>query len=131
MNIVSVFAIGLVGAFFAVFLKQYKPEYALAVTVITAVYITVSVIGWVIPVISEIRGILDNANVSYSSLTTLIKAIGICYVTQLASDVCKDSGQASVASKIELVGRIALCVSAIPLYRDVLSLVETIIGKVT
>ena len=131
MNIVSVLAIGLVGAFFAVFLKQYKPEYALAVTVITAVYITVSAIGWVIPVISEIRGILDNANVSYSSLTTLIKAIGICYVTQLASDVCKDSGQVSVASKIELVGRIALCVSAIPLYRDVLSLVETIIGKVT
>lgn len=131
MNIVSVLAIGLVGAFFAVFLKQYKPEYALVVTVITAVYITVSAIGWVVPVISEIKGILDNANISYSSLVILLKAIGICYITQLASDVCKDSGQAAVASKIELVGRIALCVSAIPLYRDVLSLVETIIGKVT
>lgn len=131
MNIVSVLAIGLVGAFFAVFLKQYKPEYALVVTVLTAIFITVSAIGWVVPVISEIKGTLDDAGISYSSLSILIKAVGICYITQLTSDVCKDAGQASVASKIELVGRIAICVSAIPLYREVLSLVETIIGKVT
>lgn len=131
MNIVSVLAIGLVGAFFAVFLKQYKPEYALVVTVLTAIFITVSAIGWVVPVISEIKGTLDDAGISYSSLSILIKAVGICYITQLTSDVCKDAGQAPVASKIELVGRIAICVSAIPLYREVLSLVETIIGKVT
>lgn len=131
MNIIAVLAIGLVGASFAVFLKQYKPEFALIVTVLTAIFITVSAIGWVVPVVSEIKGMLDNASISYSSLSILIKAVGICYVTQLTSDVCKDTGQASVASKIELVGRIALCVSAIPLYREVLSLVETIIGKVT
>lgn len=131
MNIIAVLAIGLVGASFAVFLKQYKPEFALIVTVLTAIFITISAIGCVVPVVSEIKGMLDNASISYSSLSILIKAVGICYVTQLTSDVCKDAGQASVASKIELVGRIALCVSAIPLYREVLSLVETIIGKVT
>lgn len=131
MNVVSVLIIGVIGAFFAVILKQYKPEYALAVTVITTIIITFSAIGWAVPIISEIKGMLDNAKVSYKSLSVLIKSVGICYITQLTSDVCKDTGQVSIASKIELVGRIALCISAIPLYREILSLVETIIGKVT
>lgn len=131
MNVVSVLIIGVIGAFFAVILKQYKPEYALAVTVITTIIITFSAIGWAVPIISEIKGMLDNAKVSYKSLSVLIKSVGICYITQLTSDVCKDTGQVSIASKIELVGRIALCISAIPLYREILSLVKTIIGKVT
>ena len=131
MNIVSILIIGVVGAFFAVFLKQYKPEYALIITVLTVIFITVAAVGWAVPVISEIRSILNNANISHNSLTILIKSIGICYITQLTSDICKDAGQAAIASKIELVGRIALCISAIPLYRDILSLVETILGKVT
>lgn len=131
MNTISVLIIGLVGAFFAVFLKQYKPEYALIITVITSIFITISTIGWAVPVISEIKGTLDDASISYSNISILIKSIGICYITQLTADICKDAGQTAIASKIELVGRIALCISAIPLYRDTLLLVKTIIGKVT
>ncbi len=130
MNLVSILGIGIAGAFFAVLLKQYKPEYALAVTVITAVCVTVAAIGWLMPALNEIRNLLDKAQMSYTNLSVLLKAIGICYITQIASDICKDAGQAAVASRIELVGRIALCICAIPLYREVLSLVETIIGKV-
>jgi len=131
MNVMTVLIVGLAGAFFAVFLKQYRPEYALIITALTTVVVAFSAIGWAVPVISEIKGMIDNANVSYSSLSVIIKSIGICYLTQITSDVCKDAGQVSISSKIELIGRIALCISAIPLYRDILSIIETIIGKVT
>lgn len=131
MNLISVLGVGFCGAIFAVFLKQYKSEYSLVVTVITVIYVTFSAVGWLMPALSELKNLLNKARLSYSNLSVLIKSIGICYITQIASDVCKDSGQAAISSKIELVGRIALCICAIPLYREILSLVETIIGTVT
>ena len=83
----------------------------------------------IVPIISEIRKMMDGAAIDYEYITVLIKAVGICYITQFASDVCKDAGQISISNKIELAGKVALCLSALPLYRDLLSLTQTIIGK--
>ena len=51
----------------------------------------------------------------------LFKAVGICLLTQLAGDVCRDSGESSIASKIELAGRAAILLTAMPLIQEVLS----------
>lgn len=129
MDVVSVVVLALLAALMAVVLKQYKPEYAVVITIITAAVILIGIISMIIPIISEIRKMMDQAAIDYDYITILIKAVGICYITQFASDVCKDAGQISISNKIELAGKVALCLSALPLYRDLLSLTQTIIGK--
>ena len=54
-------------------------------------------------------------------VTILFKAVGICLLTQLAGDVCRDSGESSIASKIELAGRAAILLTAMPLIQEVLA----------
>ncbi len=129
MDIVSVAVLALLSALLAVVIKQYKPEYAVVITIITAAVILIGIISMIVPIISEIRKMMDGAAIDYEYITVLIKAVGICYITQFASDVCKDAGQISISNKIELAGKVALCLSALPLYRDLLSLTQTIIGK--
>ncbi|MBQ8868524.1 MAG: stage III sporulation protein AD [Oscillospiraceae bacterium] len=129
MDVVSVVVLALLAALLAVVLKQYKPEYAVVITVITAAIVLIGIISMIVPIISEIRKMMDGAAIDYEYITVLIKAVGICYITQFASDVCKDAGQISISNKIELAGKVALCLSALPLYRDLLSLTQTIIGK--
>ena len=129
MDIVSVAVLALLSALLAVVIKQYKPEYAVLITIITAAVILIGIISMIVPIISEIRKMMDGAAIDYEYITVLIKAVGICYITQFASDVCKDAGQISISNKIELAGKVALCLSALPLYRDLLSLTQTIIGK--
>ncbi len=129
MDVVSVVVLALLAALMAVVLKQYKPEYAVVITIITAAVILIGIISMIVPIISEIRKMMDQAAIDYDYITILIKAVGICYITQFASDVCKDAGQISISNKIELAGKVALCLSALPLYRDLLSLTQTIIGK--
>ncbi len=131
MDIAWVLSVGVIGALLAVVLKQYKPEYAVSVSIITAIIVMITAIGWVIPVVTEIKNIMNRADISYNYLEVLIKCVGVCYLTQFACDVCKDAGQTAISSKIELSGRIAICVCALPLFTDLLKLVETIIGKVT
>ena len=130
MDIISVILIGVIAAFLVVIVKQYKPEYALVLSVISAILILTVIVSYLVPIISEVKDIMRDAAVDLKYISVLIKGVGICYITQFASDTCKDAGQISLSSKIELVGRVAVCLSSLPLYKDLLSLTQTIIGKI-
>ncbi len=131
MDVISVIVIGMVGAMFSLILKQYKPEFAIVVSVVTAIIIFINILGWVIPVITEIKKLMDKAAISYQYISILFKSLGICYITQFACDICKEAGQTAVAGKLELAGRISICVLALPLFKEVLVLAEMMLGKVT
>ncbi len=129
MDIISVAAVAILSAILAVVIKQYKPEYAVMVSLVASAIVLIGIVSVIIPIISEVKNMMDNAAIDYKYITVLIKAVGICYITQFASDTCRDAGQTAISNKIELAGKIAICLSAIPLYKDLLSLTQTIIGK--
>lgn len=129
MDIISVAVLALLSALLAVVIKQYKPEYAVVVTITAAAVILLGIVSMIVPIISEVKKMMDNASIDYEYITILIKAVGICYITQFVSDTCKDAGQTAISNKIELAGKVALCFSALPLFKDLLSLTQAIIGK--
>ena len=65
-----------------------------------------------------------NANVNLVYLETILKIIGIAYIAEFAAQITKDAGQGSMASKIELGGKILILAMAIPI---ITVLIETII----
>lgn len=56
-------------------------------------------------------------------LDTILKMLGISYITQFASDLCKDAGYSAVASQIELFARISILFLSFPV---LMALVQTI-----
>ena len=58
----------------------------------------------------------------------IIKALGICYVTQLASDTCQDAGERAMAGKIELAGRVAVLLLSLPMFSSILQIALELIG---
>ncbi len=51
-----------------------------------------------------------------SYLGVVFKCLGICFVTQLGCDICRDSGENALASQLELAGKAAVLISALPLF---------------
>ena len=131
MNIVTVVVIGAIGTVISVVLKQYKPEYAIFISIITVIIILSFIISAVLPVITDMKSLLGRAGISTEHLSALVKSIGICYLSQFVCDVCRESGQTAIASKVELAARVSICVIALPLFKELISVIETIIGKVT
>lgn len=131
MNIISIVAIGAIGSILAVIIKQYKPELAIFTSIITAVIILSYVISIALPIVTELKSMLNNTNISPEYLSILLKSVGICYLTQFVCDICKESGQMAIANKIEIAGRAAICLLSLPLFHDLINIIETIIGKVT
>lgn len=57
----------------------------------------------------------------------LLKALAICYITQLACDCCKDAGECAIAGKLQIAGKIAILIIALPMFE---SLAEIVTGLI-
>lgn len=66
-------------------------------------------------------GIEDGANV-------LVKTVGITALAGFAADTCRDTGNTSLASRVELAARIAIVAIALPMINTVLTTVNTLLS---
>lgn len=55
----------------------------------------------------------------------LLKIIGITYIAEFASDLCKDAGYATIAGQIQMFGKLTVLAAGIPVLT---ALLETIRG---
>lgn len=67
-----------------------------------------------------LEGFMGNQYVYFS---ILLKVIGITYLCEFASAVCKDAGYQAVAGQIEIFGKLTVLMSGMPV---ILAVIETI-----
>ena len=121
MWIIAAAAAGLVGTVLALILGQYRPEFRMLVTAAVTLLLMAMVLEQLSPVLEQLRSTMELTGLTGDYAAILFKAVGICLLTQLAGDVCRDSGESSIASKIELSGRAAILLAAMPLIQEVLA----------
>ena len=128
MDIFNIIAIGIVGSLICILLKQYKPEYATILALCCGVMIFAVIISMLTPIFDNIKTLLSNSGVNLEYSKIIVKSLGICYISQLASDACKDSGQSMIASKIELAGKASILVLCLPLFEKLSNIAISLIN---
>lgn len=121
MWIIAAAAAGLVGTVLALILGQYRPEFRMLVTAAVTLLLMAMVLEQLSPVLEQLHSTMELTGLTGDYAAILFKAVGICLLTQLAGDVCRDSGESSIASKIELAGRAAILLTAMQLIQEVLA----------
>jgi len=127
MDILSIIGLGIVAAVLALVIRQQIPEYALLLSLGTGVLILVVVVINLAPLVDQINNMLEVADINSEHIGILFRALGICFITQLASDTCKDAGEGAIASKVEIAGRAAILIVSLPLFGQVLSIAYALI----
>ena len=122
MNIIAFVGAGIIGAVLSSVLKQYKPEFSIYITLITGMLMLGAAVSAVKPVIETVSGYLDS---SYADV--LVKSLAVCYITQMASDSCSDAGEKSIASKIELAGKFAIVILALPVFSRLMEVIKQLL----
>lgn len=124
----AIAAVAVITAFLAVMLRRSHPEQAMGVTLIAGVLMVTAAIGAMAPLFGDIRTMLEASGLTGDYTQILFKALGICVITQLASDACRDAGEQGLAAKTELAGKLTLLALALPLFQKIggiaLSLIE-------
>lgn len=102
-------------------------ELKIAVVLLCVSVVFIKITGSILQLKDLISGLLDKAGLDGMYLNVIFKGLGICYISQISADCCRDSGQSSLAAQIELAGKLAMIVVAIPLFSSVIELIETIL----
>ncbi|MCH5193493.1 MAG: stage III sporulation protein AD [Oscillospiraceae bacterium] len=127
MKIVSIAGICIVASIMCKFFESTGKEYALYIKIAAAAVVMSMTILFVSPIAESIRNIYSRAGSEPEYLTILFKALGICYITQFACDICKDSGENALATQTELAGKVSLLIIALPLFESLTNIVENLI----
>ncbi|MNP00449.1 Stage III sporulation protein AC/AD protein family protein [compost metagenome] len=115
MEIIQVVGLGLISTILILIIKEQKPMFAFLLTASTSILIFLFLIGKIDTVIRELERMAESAGVQMIYLKTILKIIGIAYIAEFGSQIVKDAGQESIASKIELAGKVLIMVLAIPI----------------
>ena len=129
MEIFKIVTIGIIGAILSITIRRERPEIALLVGIGTSVVIIFVIARNLSEIIGEFEKIISSYGITIEYFKTIVKIIGISYITKFASDICRDSGESAIASKIELAGKISIVVFSLPVIENFLELVEKALAE--
>ncbi|MDO4744416.1 MAG: stage III sporulation protein AD [Clostridia bacterium] len=127
MDIFKIAGLGLAAVVLAVFIKNWKPELAMQVSLAAAVIIFLMVLPYLKAVVVMFQDISEQIGLESKYLSLVLKVIGIAYVAQFAAELCRDAGETSVASKIEFAGKVIIMTLSMPVVYSLLEVVSQII----
>ena len=78
------------------------------------------------PLLSLINTLGNGAGAS-GYVETILKGLGIVILTQICSDICRDSGEGTLAGHIETIGKLELLLLCIPLIQEILATAEKLL----
>lgn len=124
MDIIKIIGIGLISLIVIIIIKQYRPEFAVYVSLIAGALILVLVIDKMSGVINLLTNLANKTSINKDFIFLLIKITGIAFLTEFAVSICKDAGESAIATKIDMGGKVMIIAVSIPI---ISSLLETII----
>lgn len=132
MTVIKLCGIAIMAVMMTVTLKQFRPEIATVMTAVTCVLLLSSAIACFSPVaelFSSLNGQGDGSVLGEfsSHMQVLVKSLGIGLLTQSTADICRDSGEGAIASKIELAGKAEIFVLGLPLISELLEVTRSLL----
>nr|WP_206764563.1 stage III sporulation protein AD [Paenibacillus larvae] len=122
---IQIVGLGLVAAVLSLILKEQKPIFAFLLATFTGILIFLFLIDKISAVIQVLEDLAEKSNINMVFLKTILKIIGIAYIAEFGAQIVRDAGQESIASKIELSGKVLIMVMAIPI---ITVIIETVVN---
>jgi len=126
-EIIKIIGIGLIALVIVIILKQYKPEYALYVSIIAGILILFMAMEKLSGIINLLQSISDNTYINKEFLGILLKITGIAIIAEFAVSICADSGEKAIATKIEIGSKVIIIAMSIPIISSLLELIIEIL----
>lgn len=127
MEIIQVVGLGLIATFLILVIKEQNPVFAFLLATFAGIVIFISLAGKLADVIRTLEQLAAQAGVKAAFLETVLKIIGIAYIAEFGAQVTRDAGQESIASKIEMAGKVLIMVMAIPIVTMIIEMIVKIL----
>lgn len=127
MNIISIAALCLTACIAAKTIEKNSAEIKTILILAAALAVSIKVIGQLLEIRDLISQLFEQTGIDNDNISVIFKGLGICYITKLSCDCCRDCGENALASQITIAGKIAMVIISLPLFRAVATIIETLL----
>ncbi len=124
MSMIQIGVIGIAGAVFAIQLKQHKAEFSIYLCIGISILIFFSILHHLEMIISTIKEVAGFINMDMTYISTLLKMLGVTYIAEFSSGICKDAGYQTIAGQIEIFSKITILVLSMPILVALLKTIQ-------
>lgn len=128
MSIVKICILAVAGVLLAANIKAQKTEYAVFLSLGLCVLILIFSVDRLSYIVDMISKLMEMITIDNTYLLLLLKLIGIAYITEFASSLCKEAGFSAIAGQVELAGKLTMVFMSIPIAFSVLEVVGEFLG---
>ncbi len=128
MSFISLILASIIVIMMAIKLNKINAEYSTLLSIGACLLIIFFVIGKLKGVFGYINKITSYINIDTTYIEIILKMIGIAYVCEFASNICKDAGYSAISAQIEMAGKISMIALGIPVLMSVIDLVVSLLG---
>ena len=119
--------IGIITAILAITVKKQSPDMAVIISIAGSVLIFVTMLPMLSGVINILSSIENQISIDTAYVITVLKVIGVAYIAEFGAQICSDAGETSLASKIELSGKVIIMVLSAPIIISMLDMILAIL----
>ena len=127
VEIFKIIGLALITTIGVIIVKQIKPEIAIFVGLAGSIIIFLYIINLLEQVFDLFNYILDATNINGEMFAILLKIVGVGYITEISANICADSGNSAVASKVQLAGKLVIFVLAIPIITNLVEMITALL----
>ena len=127
MEIFKIIGVGVATTICYVLIKQVKSEFSIFIALGGSIILLVMIAGQLSGVVEYFNEIIQKTGVNSTIYFTILKIIGIGYLTEFAANLCNDASASSIGNKIVLGGKIVILCLALPIITSLIDLIISIL----
>ncbi len=128
MTIVQAAVLGIAAVALAVQLKPLRQEYSIYLILTAGIVIAFLGMSRLELILETARTIGSYINVKSVYLGTLLKMVGITYIAEFASGICKDAGFSALGTQVEMFGKLSILAVSAPVLLALLETLQVFVG---
>ena len=128
MEILKIVVIALTGVILAALLKSVNKEISIYIILATVIILFLTIIDRLAEIFLFLEDIYDNVTYGRTFFPVILKVLAVAYITDFTAQLCKDAGESSIGSKVELAGKIIIFYLAMPILTAILELIGSLLA---
>lgn len=128
MNMLQIAGIGVVGTLLALQFKSGKAEYGIYTGIAVSLFLLFGMSGRLEVIKEAFDTIVSFVKVDNGYMKAILKMLGVTYVSEFASAICRDAGYQTIASQIEIFAKLTILALSMPVLEALLVTIQGFLG---
>ncbi len=122
MEIYKIVGVAIVSTVLISVVKPYRKEIALLLSVLAGIILFSYISLYMKSAVSTVYEVASRIDIDLSFVKIILKIIAVSYVCEFGAQICKDAGESSIASKVELAGKVIIVYISTPIIMSLFNL---------